>query len=65
MLAYLANTLIFVIVGNIIAYFLDEYSWSELGHLVLLYLGVNVARYDFLRYHIINKAWVVCNLCYV
>lgn len=41
--AYIANTLIFIIVGIVIALKVD-FSWTNLAALFLIYIGVNVVR---------------------
>lgn len=43
LLSYMANTLIFIIVGVIIALKV-HFSWVDVGVLLCVYLGVNVAR---------------------
>lgn len=44
LLAYIANTLIFLIVGFIIATHVDV-TWSMIGGIVVMFVGLNVIRY--------------------
>ena len=44
LLTYIANTLIFIIVGVVIAEKVD-FSWSQCGILLLVYISLNVIRY--------------------
>ena len=44
LLTYIANTLIFILVGVIIAERV-EFTWAHFGILLLLYIGLNVFRY--------------------
>uniref|UniRef100_F7ABC0 Cyclic nucleotide-binding domain-containing protein n=1 Tax=Ciona intestinalis TaxID=7719 RepID=F7ABC0_CIOIN len=44
MLAYLANTLIFVIVGIIIINHMEEITFLDVGHLLILYIGTTIIR---------------------
>lgn len=44
LLTYIANTLIFILVGVVIAEKV-EFSWAHVGILLLLYIGLNVFRY--------------------
>ncbi len=43
LLAYIANTLIFIIIGVVIAEKVD-FVWEDLGVLMVVYLGVNIIR---------------------
>ena len=44
LLTYIANTLIFILVGIVIAEKVD-FSWSALGILLLLYVALNLIRF--------------------
>lgn len=44
MLAYLANTLIFVIVGIQVTKYLGDVTWFDVGYLMLIYLGITMIR---------------------
>ncbi len=44
LMGYIANTLIFIVVGLLIATKCDLY-WKDLGILILVYVGVNVIRF--------------------
>ncbi|XP_077965661.1 sperm-specific sodium:proton exchanger-like isoform X2 [Styela clava] len=44
MLAYLANTLIFVIVGIQITKFMGDISWYDVGYLLVIYVGITIIR---------------------
>jgi len=44
MLAYLANTLIFVIVGVIVAQYIHFFTGADLVYLFILYIGIIVIR---------------------
>lgn len=44
LLTYIANTLIFILVGLVIAEKVD-FSWANFGILLLVYIGLNIFRY--------------------
>ena len=44
MFAYLANTLIFVLVGVIIMQYIDLFTVADFGYLMVLYIGVIAIR---------------------
>ncbi len=44
LLAYIANTMIFIIIGIIIAEKVD-FTWADLGVLLLVYVGINIVRF--------------------
>lgn len=44
LLAYIANTLIFIIIGIIIAEKVD-FSWADLAVLLIVYVGINIVRF--------------------
>ncbi len=44
LLAYIANTMIFIIIGIIIAEKVD-FTWSDLAILIVVYVGINVMRF--------------------
>ena len=44
LLTYMANTLVFIIVGVVIAVKVD-FTWSHFGVLLLIYVGLNVFRF--------------------
>lgn len=56
LMAYIANTLIFIIVGILIA-MKCSFRWSDFGILLIVYIGVNVIRYImiFCFYPIMRK----------
>lgn len=47
LLTYIANTLIFILVGIVIAEKVD-YSWSSFGVLVIIYAGLNLIRFTMI-----------------
>ncbi|WP_417130242.1 cation:proton antiporter [Phocaeicola sp.] len=47
LLTYIANTLIFILVGIVIAEKVD-FSWSALGILVLIYIALNLIRFTMI-----------------
>lgn len=47
LLTYIANTLIFILVGIVIAEKVD-FSWSALGVLVLIYIALNLIRFTMI-----------------
>lgn len=56
LMGYIANTLIFIVVGLMIALKCDIY-WSDLGILFIVYIGINLIRYImiFLFYPIMRR----------
>ena len=44
LLTYIANTLIFILVGVVIAEKVD-FSWGALGVLILIYIALNLIRF--------------------
>lgn len=56
LLTYIANTLIFILVGVVIAEKVD-FSWGALGVLILIYIALNLIRFAMimLLYHVMKR----------
>ena len=50
LLTYIANTLIFILVGVVIAEKVD-FSWGALGVLILIYIALNLIRFAMIMLH--------------